>query len=198
MAASLPRDVTELLNAWCGGDRVALDRLMPLVYAELRRVARRQMRGAARGDVLQTTALIHEAYLKLINVRSVGWQSRIAFFAMSARLMRQILVDAARRRGAGRHGGAIPHVEFDEAVVPAPDRDTAIVALDAALDLRAHVDPRKSRVVELRYFGGLSVEETAEALEVSEQTVLRDWKVAKLWLGRELGDPNSPRSTEGA
>jgi len=198
MTASPPRDVTVLLNAWCEGDQAALDQLVPLVYAELRRVARRQMRRAGDGGVLQTTALIHEAYLKLINVRSVGWQNRIAFFAMSARLMRQVLVDAARRRGASRHGGAVAHIVLDEAVVPAPDGDASIVALNAALERLARVDPRKSQVVELRYFGGLSVEETAEVLKVSEQTVLRDWKVAKLWLGRELGDPSSPVSSEGA
>jgi len=176
----------------------ALDQLVPLVYAKRRRVARRQLRYSGGRDVLQTTALIHEAYLKVINVRSVGWQNRNAFFAMSARLMRQVLVDAVRRRGASKHGGAVPHIVLDEAFVPAPDGDATIVALNAALERLARVDPRKSQVVELRYFGGLSVEETAEVLKISAKTVLPDWKVAKLWLGRELGDPSSPVSTEGA
>ena len=194
MPASPARDVTALLNAWCEGDQASLDQLVPLVYAELRRFARRQMRGAGPGGVLQTTALIHEAYFRLIDVRSVHWQNRVHFFAMAAKLMRQVLVDAVRTRDAGKRGGGVPHIAFDEAVVPAPTRDATIVALDAALEALARVDPRKSQVVELRYFGGLTVEETAEALKVSEQTVMRDWKVAKLWLGRELGDGHDPAS----
>jgi RNA polymerase sigma-70 factor, ECF subfamily len=180
-------DVTALLNAWCEGDQLALDRLLPLVYAELRRVARLRMRAERRADVLQTTALIHEAYLRLIDARRVRWQNRAHFFAVSAKLMRQVLVDAVRARGAGKRGGDVVHVQFDEAVVAAPDRGSDLVALDVALDALADVDARKSRVVELRYFGGLSVEETAEVLNVSEQTVVRDWRMAKLWLGRELG-----------
>ena len=197
MSAPSTRDVTALLNAWCEGDQGALDQLVPIAYAELRRVARSQMRGARPGGVLQTTALIHEAYLKLVNVRSVRWQNRAHFFAMSAKLMRQVLVDAVRTRGAGKRGSGSPHIALDEALVPAPVPDPTIVALDAALEALARIDPRKSQVVELRYFGGLSVEETAEVLKVSEQTVMRDWKVAKLWLGRELGGGHEPASGDG-
>jgi RNA polymerase sigma factor (TIGR02999 family) len=192
MTAPPAHDVTALLNAWCDGDRAALEHLVPLVYAELHRVAHRQMRAERQRDELQTTALIHEAYLRLVDARRVRWQNRSHFFAVSARLMRQILVDAVRTRGAHKRGGNVPHVAFDEALVPAPDRGGELVALDAALDALAQIDARKSRVVELRYFGGLSVKETAEVLEVSEQTVNRDWRFAKLWLGRELERGTSP------
>jgi RNA polymerase sigma-70 factor, ECF subfamily len=191
MTATPADDVTGLLNAWCGGDQSALDRLVPLVYAELRRVAHHRMR-AERPDVLQTTALIHEAYLRLVDASRVRWQNRAHFFAVSAKLMRQVLVDAVRTRRSRKRGGGVHHVSFDEALVAAPDRGSALVALDAALDALAKVDPRKSQVVELRYFGGLSVEETAEVLQVSEQTVTRDWRMAKLWLGRELGGRTAP------
>jgi RNA polymerase sigma factor (TIGR02999 family) len=198
MTSPQTHDVTGLLNAWCEGDPAALDLLVPLVYAELRRVARRQMRAGRHGAVLETTALIHEAYLKLIDVHDVRWQNRAHFFAISATLMRQILVDTVRARNAGKRGGDVPHIALDEAVVPGPDRGATIVALDDALNALARVDPRKSQVVELRYFGGLSVEETAEVLKVSDRTVLRDWAVAKLWLGRELGHSHPRRSGEGA
>jgi RNA polymerase sigma factor (TIGR02999 family) len=190
-------DVTALLNAWCGGDQSALDRLVPLVYAELRRVAHHRMR-AERPDVLQTTGLIHEAYIKLIDARSVPWQGRAHFFAVAAKLMWQVLVDAVRTRGSLKRGGGVPHVSFDEELVAAPDRGQALISLDAALEALAKIDPRKSQVVELRYFGGLSVEETAEVLRVSEQTVTRDWRMAKLWLGRELGIRKTPPRSEGA
>ena len=191
-------DITALLNAWSDGDRAALDHLLPLVYVELRRVARRRMRTARHGDVLQTTALIHEAYIRLIDVNRVRWQNRAHFFAVSAKLMRQVLVDAVRTSSARKRGGGLPRVAFDEALVPAPERGTELVALDAALDALAQVDRRKSQVVELRYFGGLSVEETAEVLKVSEQTVTRDWRMAKLWLARELGRNTSPDPGEVA
>lgn len=187
MTAPQAHDVTALLNAWCEGDQSALEHLVPLVYAELHRVAHRQMRTERQRDELQTTALIHEAYLRLIDARRVRWQNRAHFFAVSARLMRQILVDVVRTRGAHKRGGDVPHVALDEALVPAPERGSELVALDAALDALAQIDARKSQVVELRYFGGLSVEEIAEVLQVSEQTVTRDWRMAKLWLGRELG-----------
>ena len=154
-------------------------------------IARHEMRGAGPGGVLQTTALIHEAYLKLVNVRSVRWQNRARFFAMAAKLMRQVLVDAVRTRGADKRGGGALHIALDEDLVPAPERDTTVVALDAALDALARVDPRKSQVVELRYFGGLSVEETAEVLKVSSDTVMRDWKLARAWLLRELSNEAS-------
>ena len=178
--------MTQLLVAWCDGDQSALERLVPLVYAELRRVARRRMRLERSGHILQTTALIHEAYVRLIDVHRVRWQNRIHFFAVAAKLMRQVLVDAVRTRGARKRGGDISHVEFDEGRVPAPERAGDLVALDAALDALSKLDARKGRVVELRYFGGLSVEETAEVLHVSEQTVTRDWRMARLWLGREM------------
>jgi RNA polymerase sigma factor (TIGR02999 family) len=190
--------VTALLNAWCLGDNSALDRLVPLVYAELRQVAHRRMRAERSGDVLQTTALIHETYIRLIDASRVRWQNRAHFFAVSAKLMRPVLVDAVRTRGSRKRGGEVPHIALDEALLPAPERGSALVALDAALEALAKVDARKSRVVELRYFGGLSVEETAEVLQVSEQTVTRDWRMAKLWFGRELGGRKSPASGDGA
>jgi RNA polymerase sigma factor (TIGR02999 family) len=197
MTSPPAHDVTALLNAWCEGDQAALEHLVPLVYAELHRVAHRQMRAERQRDELQTTALIHEAYLRLIDVHRVRWQNRAHFFAVSARLMRQILVDVVRTRGAQKRGGNAPCVALDEALVPAPERGSELVALDAALDVLAQIDPRKSQVVELRYFGGLSVEETAEVLKISEQTVTRDWRMAKLWLGRELGRGASRVSGEG-
>jgi RNA polymerase sigma factor (TIGR02999 family) len=198
MAQPSSHDVTVLLNAWSGGDRAALDQLLPLVYAELRRVAHRRMRAERDGDLLQTTALIHEAYVRLVDVKGVRWQNRAHFFALSARLMRRVLVDAVRTRGARKRGGALPHVAFDEEFVAAPERGVALVALDAALDALAEVDPRKSQVVELRYFGGLNVEETAEVLKVSEQTVTRDWRMAKLWLARELRGDRPPADGDKA
>jgi RNA polymerase sigma-70 factor (ECF subfamily) len=188
MPAPPAHDVTQLLVAWCEGDRAAVDRLVPLVYSELRRMAHRRMRDERPDHVLQTTALINEAYLRLVDITRVRWQNRAHFFAISARVMRRILVDAARERGARKRGGQISHVIFDEALMPAPERDTDLVALDAALEELAEVDPRKSQVVELRYFGGLSVDETAEVLSVSVETVARDWRLAKLWLLRELGE----------
>ncbi len=187
MATPPAHDVTALLTAWSEGDQSALDRLVPLVYAELRRVAHRRMRAEHQGDVLQTTALIHEAYLRLIDARRVRWENRAHFFAVSAKLMRQILVDVVRTQGARKRGGGVAHIAFDEAALPAPERGGTLVALDAALDALAQVDARMSQVVELRYFGGLSETEVAEVLGVSEKTVMRDWRMAKLWLGRELG-----------
>jgi RNA polymerase sigma-70 factor, ECF subfamily len=187
-------DVTQLLVAWCEGDQAAFERLVPLVYAELRRVAHRRMRDERPDHILQTTALINEAYLRLVDINRVRWQNRAQFYAVSAQMMRRILVDAARARDARKRGGEISHVVFDEALMPMPQRDADLMALDAALDALAKVDPRKSRVVELRYFGGLSVDETAEVLGVSVETVARDWRLAKLWLLRELDQtkPNEP------
>jgi RNA polymerase sigma-70 factor (ECF subfamily) len=178
--------VTRLLVAWRRGDAAALDRLVPLVYAELRRVAHRYMRDERPNHPLQTTALVHEAYLRLIDVTRVDWQSRTHFFAVSAQLMRRILVEAARRRHADKRGGDASHVALDEAVVPAAARAADLVALDEALEQLATLAPRKARVVELRYFGGLSVEETAAVLGISAETVGRDWRMAKLWLQRDL------------
>ncbi len=186
MPSPVAPDVTRLLLAWRNGDGQALDRLVPLVYSELHRLAHRQMRGERPGHALQTTALVNEAYLCLVDSDRVRWQNRAHFFAISAQLMRRILVDAARSRGSLKRGGEAASLALDEAAVVSEERDAALIALDEALSALADLDPRKSRVVELRYFGGLSVEETAEALQVSAETVMRDWKMAKLWLLREL------------
>jgi RNA polymerase sigma factor (TIGR02999 family) len=180
------RDLTQLLVAWCGGEPSALDRLVPLVYAELHRISHRHLRGERPQHDLQTTAIVHEAYLRLVDVRGVKWENRAHFFAMAAQLVRHILVDAARERGAKKRGGDISHVELDEAVIPSPERGADLLALDTALTQFAMLDPRKAKVVELRYFGGLTVEETAEVLKVSPDTVMTDWHMAKLWLLREL------------
>jgi len=191
--APSPAGVTGLLVAWRGGDAGALDRLLPLVYAELRRVAHRYMRDERPNHPLQTTALVHEAYLRLIDVTRVDWQSRNHFFAVSAQMMRRILVEAARRRNAGKRGGDASHVALDEAFVPAADRGADLLALDEALEHLATLAPRKARVVELRYFAGLSVKETADVLGVSVETVMRDWRMAKLWLQRDLSSVDRAR-----
>ena len=193
MPAPSPAGVTGLLVAWRGGDAGALDRLLPLVYAELRRVAHRYMRDERPNHPLQTTALVHEAYLRLIDVTRVDWQSRNHFFAVSAQMMRRILVEAARRRDAGKRGGDASHVALDEAFVPAADRGADLLALDEALEHLATLAPRKARVVELRYFAGLSVKETADVLGVSVETVMRDWRMAKLWLQRDLSSVDRAR-----
>ena len=184
---SSPSNVTDLLVAWSGGDEQALEKLMPLVHGELRRLARRQMAGERQGHTLQTTALINEAYLRLIDLTRIRWQDRAHFLAISARLMRRILVDHARTRQYAKRGGGAAKVSLDEALVVTSDPRPDLVALDDALQALAAVDSRKSQVVEMRFFGGLSVEETAEALGVSPQTVMRDWRLAKVWLLRELG-----------
>ena len=178
--------VTGLLLAWSKGDDAALEQLIPVVHAELRRIARRHMARERVGHSLQATALVNEAYLRLVDVRQMKWQDRAHFFAMSARLMRRILVDFARSRGYQKRGGGAQKVSFDEGLVVSNDRGHDLVALDDALIALAEVDPRKSQVIEMRFFGGLSVEETAEALHVSPETVMRDWKLAKAWLLREL------------
>ena len=178
---------TDLLVAWGRGETDAFDRLVPLVHDELRRIARRFMGRERPGHTLQPTALVNEAYLRLIEVKRVRWQNRAHFFAMSARVMRRILVDAARARGNHKRGGGAHKVSLDEALLVARDGGPDLVALDDALQALETVHPRKSQVVELRFFGGLSLEETAEALHVSVDTVKRDWRFAKLWLLRELG-----------
>lgn len=178
--------MTQLLVAWRGGNAEALDQLAPLVYAELHRIAHRYMRDERKNRELQTTALVNEAYLRLIDVTRVDWQSRNHFFAVSANMMRRILVEAARRRGADKRGGDASHVALDECAIAAPQRGVDVLALDEALEQLNAMAPRKARVVELRYFGGLSVEETADVLGVSVETVMRDWRMAKLWLQREL------------
>jgi len=179
-------EVTSLLQAWSAGDEKALQQLMPLVYQELHRVAQRYMAGERSAQTLQTTALIHEAYLRLVDVRSVDWQNRAHFVAICAQLMRRILIDFARSRRYLKRGGGAPHLSFDETLVVSSQSDPDLVALDDALVRLATMDPRKSRVVELRYFGGLSADETAEVLKVSRRTVMADWKLAKIWLLREL------------
>lgn len=186
MRLSSSRDVTGLLQAWGQGDEEALQKLIPLVYEQLRAAARRRMARERPGHTLQTTALIHETYLRLVDVRQVKWQNRAHFLAICAQLMRRILIDFARSRGYQKRGGAALHVNFDEAVLVTAQPDFNLVAVDDALTRLALVDARKSRVVELRFFGGLGVKETAEVLKVSADTVMRDWKLAKVWLLREL------------
>ena len=178
--------VTNLLVAWRNGDDAALEQLVPLVQAELRRIARRHMAHERGGQTLQPTALVNEAYLRLVDARHVQWQDRAHFFAMSSRLMRRVLVDGARARGYQKRGGGAPNVTLDEGRMGAKERSADVVALDDALTALAAIDQRQSQVVEMRYFGGLSIEETAEALGVSVRTVKRDWTMAKLWLVREL------------
>jgi RNA polymerase sigma factor (TIGR02999 family) len=180
-------EITGLLKAWAGGDRVALERLAPLVYAELRRMARRYMAKERPGNSLQATALVNEAFLRLVEVNNIRWQDRAHFFAVSAQMMRRILVDAARMRGSEKRGGAVVKVDLNESVDAMPDRGSQLVALDEALDALAQLDARKAKVVEMRFFGGLSVEETAEVLKISPQSVMRDWKLARAWLMREMG-----------
>src|SRR5688572_18494367 len=178
--------VTELLRAWGDGDDAAVEQLAPLVEAELRRLARGYMRRERRGHTLQTTALVNEAFLRLTDARRVRWQDRAHFLGISARLMRRVLVDHARSLGYRKRGGGAQRVTLDEGLVASPDPGLDVLALDRALDALAELDARKSKVIELRFFGGLSVEETAEVLHVSPDTVKRDWRLAKLWLLREL------------
>src|SRR5438128_3307195 len=185
MAAS-PKEVTELLVAWSQGDESALEKLMPLVYGELHRLAKRYMGRERAGHVLQTTALVNEAYLRLIDSKNVHWQNRAHFFAVSAQLMRRILVDFARSRNFQKREGKLLQVSLGQALMLSDQQDADLVALDDALKALAELDPRKCKVVELRFFGGLSVEETARVLKVSADTVMRDWRLAKVWLLREL------------
>jgi len=190
MSTGGPEEITRLLKAWGGGDPDALNRLTPLVYSELRRAARRYMRRERAGNTLQTTALINEAYLRLVDAQNAGWQDRAHFFAVSAQFMRRILVDAARARGSAKRGGLAVRADHSTAInldeIPAAGRSAELVALDDALNALAQIDPRKARVIELRFFGGLSVEETARVVGVSPQSVLRDWKLARVWLKREM------------
>ena len=172
--------------AWRGGDEAALDTLMPLVHDELTRMARRHMAGERPGRTLQATALVNEAFLRLVDLKRVNWQNRAHFLAMVARLMRRVLVDAARTRQSDKRGGEMVRVTFDEALVGGHDTAGDLLILNDALEALAALDDRKSRVVELRFFGGLSLEETAEALSLSTKTVARDWDFAKAWLQREM------------
>jgi RNA polymerase sigma factor (TIGR02999 family) len=186
MSGQSPKEVTKLLQAWSRGDETALDRLMPLVYDELRRLAHRYMTRENAGHILQTTALVNEAYLQLIDADMVKWQDRAHFFAVAANLMRRILVHFARSRNAQKRGGKLSHVSLDEAALLSSEQDADLIELDEAMTALAAVDQRKAKVVELRFFGGLSLEETGEVLGVSPDTVWRDWDLAKAWLYREM------------
>ena len=190
MTPPAQNEVTQLLLAWSDGDKAALEELTPLVYAELRRLAERYMRRERAGHPLQTTALVNEAYVRLIDLRQVRWQNRAHFFGVAAQLMRHILVDFARARRRAERGGYKQQVSLEEAAMVSKERSADFIALDDALKSLAEIDPRKSRMVELRFFGGLSVEETAEALNVSPRTVLREWNLARDWLYRELSKEN--------
>jgi RNA polymerase sigma-70 factor, ECF subfamily len=178
-------EVSGLLRAWGDGDRGALDKLTPIVYDELHRLARHYMRGERPGHSLQTSALVNEAYMRLVDYKGMKWQNRAHFFAVSAQLMRRILVEHARRHNLKR-GGGVQHVSLEETAIVGDDRPADLIALDDAMVELARLDPRKVQVVEMRFFGGLSVEETAEVLQVSPVTVMRDWSTAKAWLYREL------------
>ena len=186
LPAPSAQHVTRLLQDWSQGKDAALEELLPLVHQELRRLARRYMFGERPGHTLQTTALVNEAYLRLVNSRQVNWQNRAHFFAISAQLMRRILVDYARARGSQKRGGGVPKVTLDEELMAPQEKGQDLVALDDALKALAHIDPRKCKVIELRFFGGLSVDETAEVLKISPDTILRDWRLAKAWLAREM------------
>lgn len=180
------QDVSTLLRAWSDGDQTALDKLAPIVYDELRRLARYYMAGERPGHSLQATALVNEAYLRLVDYKRMRWENRAHFFAVSAQLMRRILVDHARRHNLKR-GAGVQHVELEDTAVVGGGRED-LVALDDAMQALARFDPRKARVVELRFFGGLSVEESAEVLKVSPVTVMREWNTARAWLYREMSD----------
>src|SRR5262245_57607405 len=186
MTRESPSSITGLLKAWGGGDHAALEKLVPLVETELRRLARRYMGGERAGHTLQPTALINEVYLRLIEWRDISWQDRAHFYGLSARLMRRTLVDHARRHHTSKRGGATPTIAFDEAAFVPRERSSDFVAIDDALNALATQDLRKSQIVELRFFGGLSVEETAQVLKISPRTVKREWSLARAWLYCEL------------
>jgi RNA polymerase sigma factor (TIGR02999 family) len=188
-------ETTELLRAWASGEPAALEQLTPRVYRELRRIAGHFMQNESPGRTIQATALVHEAYLRLIDVTNVDWQHRAHFFAVSARIMRHLLLDAARSRASAKRGGNQPRLNLDEIPDVPSRRGSELIALDDALKALAEIDPRKARVIELRFFGGLTVEETAAVLKVSPKTIMRDWRLARAWLLRELsgkGDSGIP------
>ena len=186
MTRSSIQDVSKLLRAWRGGDETALDELMPRVHQELHRLAHLYMRRERVGHTLQTTALVNEAYVRLIDAKKVDWRDRAHFFAISSNLMRRILVDFARKRGYQKRGGKVRKVVLDQELLVSPEQDGDIQKLDETLTALSDFDPRKAKVVEMRFFGGLSVEETAEVLKVSTDTVKRDWRLAKVWLLNEM------------
>jgi RNA polymerase sigma factor (TIGR02999 family) len=187
-----PSEVTLLLQGWRNGDRNALDALLPLVYEELRRLAHFQLQRERQDHTLQTAALVHEAYLRLIGLNPPQWESRTHFFAIAAQLMRQILVDYARRHVAAKRGGGACKLSLEEATLVSKQKDVDVLSLDDALKTLAKIDPRQSRVVELRFFAGLSLEEISEALEIAPATVQRDWTAARAWLHREISRNSSP------
>ena len=194
MTARPQPDVTELLRAWGNGDSSALEQMVPIVYQELRRLAKHYMRQERPGHTLEATALVNEAYLRLIDLNRIQWQDRAHFFSVAAQTMRRILVEFARRRNRQKRGGHGQQVALDEAAAVSRDQGVDLVSLNEALRGLAAVDARMSQVVELRFFGGLSIEETAEVLKVSPETVMRDWRTAKVWLLRELSRPRSGES----
>src|SRR5262245_19966654 len=186
MNSAAPSEITQLLADWSGGNQAALERLVPLVYQELRKLAHNYMKKERAGHTLQTTALVNEAYLRLVDQKSVHWRNRAHFFAIAARMMRRILIDYARKRGYAKYGAGAPHVLLDEEAVLSPERAADLIALDDALTGLADLDPQQSRVVELRFFGGLSIEETAEFLGLCVDKVKREWSTAKAWLYQEM------------
>lgn len=192
MGAPSQKQITQMLVDWGNGDQAALEKLTPLVYGELHRLARGYMGGERPGHTLQTSALVNEAYIRLIDWKNIQWQNRAHFFAVSAQLMRRILVDFARSRNYAKRGGAAQQVSFDETMVVSRDKDANLVDLDDALDSLARLNERQSRVVELRFFGGLELQEIAEVLKVSVGTVRRDWSLARAWLHRELNRAETP------
>ena len=192
MARPPEHQITELLHAWTGGDHAALDKLIPIIYDELHRLAHRYMKREPSGHILQTTALVNEAYLQLIDADKVKWQSRTHFFAIAARLMRQILVHSARARNARKRGGKTQQLLLSDSLVLASRGDPGLIELDDALTALAQMDARKAKVVELRFFGGMTLEETAEELKVSVGTVRYDWDLAKAWLYREMSQRAKP------
>jgi RNA polymerase sigma factor (TIGR02999 family) len=191
-------EITRLLREWQDGDQGALDRLAPLVYGELHRIAHRRMLGRNPGNSLQPTALVNEVYLRLVDAEGIRWQDRAHFFAVSAQMMRRILVDGARARGAEKRGGGAVRFSLNESIDGMADRSDEVIALDETLDALARLDPRKAKVIELRFFGGLSVKETAEVLKISPQSVMLDWKLARAWLMREMSGTSAPSSCPSA
>lgn len=196
MTAPTPPQLTQLLIRWSEGDKTALDELFPHVYEDLRILARRRMKRERADHTLQTTALVNDAYLRLIDQRRVHWQNRAHFFAVAARIMRRILVDHARRRTSGKRGGSVIKVPLDEATVAMQGRDTRLIALNEALNALAEIDPRRAQVVELRHFGGLTNKEIAEVLKIHPNTVVRAWNMAQAWLYKELSNGESGSTNE--
>lgn len=196
MKAAAPENVTALLRRWQQGDQAATEELLPLVYGELRRIARRHLRGERHGHTLEATALVHEVYLRLSGGAELHWNDRVHFYAVAAQMMRRVLVDHARGRDAAKRGGSVIKVSLDEARDPAVESGADVVALDDALAGLEALDPRKSRIVELRFFGGLTLEETAAVLGISVPTVVKETRLARAWLHSQIVAGTSPRPTE--